>query len=578
MHGLQAVIVPTFALALVISGCGDSTPTAPSAPTSVQPVSAAALDAGSGMAPVGRGATNGLRVLAGGAPDLAAADGVTLKATPPVPVSPLADEVTQDLRVTLVTANAVAVYQEYLDVDVVPFTYRFELSRGEMTPFHNGVVEQGVDTTSYSVPSRLENDVRYTWRARAEYEYEGTRHAGPWSEYATFRTPVATIAPPVPTGLADGAMDVWPVVLRVTNGETSGRVGRVAMTFEVATDPAFHNIVTTVERVAGSGSTSVELSADGLEPETTYHWRVIARDDMGTASDYSAARSFTTSRVTIDPPIPTDPANGATGVRPPIVLQVTNGTTRGPVGLVTMTFELATDVEFSALVDTVDQPAGEHNVAGTGRTRQGGSDRLNRTSVQPSVELAAETTYFWRVIARDDRDRASEYSTISQFTTAESGGGGGGGGADEIDVAEVTWLHTDVGGWSATSTITDVRIRDVPAGGICIDHTKARVWPGTRTQGGSNLAGNPWVFGNVGGRWYAATYEWLRPGQICKLTVAGGHQRPSEELGPHIKKPPLHNWRPRSGEQVGFMVSTPARFGPEGPIRERSNIVVVTWP
>ena len=147
-----------------------------------------------------------------------------------------------------------------------------------------------------------------------------------------------------------------------------------------------------------------------------------------------------------------------------------------------------------------------------------------------------------------------------------------------IDVSDVTWLHTDVGRWPVTSTITNVRIRDVEAGGICIDHTRVNDWPGTQMQGGTSFAGNPWVFGNLNGRWYAATYEWLGPGQTCKLTVAGSHGRPSRELGPHIGKSPLDNWVPRSGELVGFMVSTPARSGPQGPIRERSGIVVVGWP
>ena len=567
MQKLEAVLALGLSLALVASGCGDSTPVSPTAPTEIQSVPDAAFDARPSAGLVGPGTTGGLSAADVSAPDASAADGVTLKATAPTAVSPAGGAETRDVRVTLVAANARA---RHVDV-IVPFTYRFELFAGGMTAVHAGTVEQGVDTTAYSVPVKLEHDVRYTWRVRAEYE----GHAGPWSEDAAFRTPVASIGPPIPTGPPDGSSDVWPIVLQVTNGETSGRIGRVVVTFEVSTDSAFGNLVKVVEEPAGPGATRVQLSAENLEEETTYYWRAIARDNLGTASDYSVTFSFATSRATIDPPIPTDPVNGATGVRKPIVLQVTNGLTRGPVGPVTMTFEIATDIDFGMVVDTIDQPAGQHDLAGTGKA-QNGAGRANRTSVQPSVELEEETTYFWRVIARDDRNRESAYSTTSQFTTAKAQLTGS--GADEIDVSDVTWLHTNVGGWSATSRITDVRIRDVPAGGICIFHTKAGVWPGTRTQGGPNLAGNPWVFGNVRGRWYAATYEWLRPGQTCKLTVSGSHGRPSRELGPHIKRPPLDNWVPRSGEMVGFMVSTPARSGPEGPIRERSNIVLVRWP
>lgn len=569
MHKLQATLASGVALALFAAGCGDSENLSPAAPSPIQPAPAAAMAPGLQQGFATGGSLGGLHA-AGPAVDSSngpRADGVTLKATAPEPDSPVGDDETKDVRVTLVVGNA---RPEFVDV-LVPFTYRFELyaDGGGMTPVDEGMVEQGAGTTSYDVPLRLENDVRYRWRARAEYE----GHPGPWSEEAAFRTPPASIGPPVPTGPGDGASDVWPVVLRVTNGETSGRVGPVVMTFEVSQDPAFGSLAVTVDQPAGPGDTSVRLSAGPLEPETLYYWRVIARDDMGTASDYSATFSFTTSRVTIDPPIPTDPANGARDVRKPIVLQVTNGAARGPAGVVTMTFEIATDSAFGSIIESIRQRAGEHNLAGTGKDPGAGPDRANRTSVQPSVDLDAEATYYWRVIARDDRGHASGYSHTFQFTTARAGGSG----ADEIDVSQVTWLHSNVSNWPAASTITDVRIRDVPAGGICIEHTKARSWPGISISG-TVLAGNPWVFARIGGRWHAGTYEWNRPGQTCKLTVSGKHGRPSRELGPHVKRPPMTSWVPRSGETVGFMVSTPARFCPDGPVRERSNIVLVTWP
>ena len=53
------------------------------------------------------------------------------------------------------------------------------------------------------------------------------------------------------------------------------------------------------------------------------------------------------------------------------------------------------------------------------------------------------------------------------------------------------------------------------------------------------------------GVWYAATWEWLRPGQTSKPT--------SVVNGAHIKKSPLQDFRPVSGETYGFMVSGLAR-------------------
>jgi hypothetical protein len=137
---------------------------------------------------------------------------------------------------------------------------------------------------------------------------------------------------------------------------------------------------------------------------------------------------------------------------------------------------------------------------------------------------------------------------------------------DDPDVpfklSDVTWLHTDVSRWAETSRITDV---DITSSQICIEHTKAGRWP---SRGG--LEGNPWVFAQIGGKWYAGTYEWLREGQICKGITASN-------IGEHIKKAPLETWRPRSGELVGFMVSTLARTGQEASA-ERSNVVMVRWP
>ncbi|HEY8550040.1 MAG TPA: Ig-like domain-containing protein [Vicinamibacterales bacterium] len=135
-------------------------------------------------------------------------------------------------------------------------------------------------------------------------------------------------------------------------------------------------------------------------------------------------------------------------------------------------------------------------------------------------------------------------------------------GNEPIDLSQVVWLHTNVSNWRVTSQITAVSIGDPP---ICISHTKAGRWPVR-----DGVEGNPWIFVNRNGTWYAATYEWLRPGQTCKNISASN-------IGGHIKKPPLENWRPRSGETVGLMVSALARSGQQ-TVAERSNIVLVRWP
>lgn len=135
---------------------------------------------------------------------------------------------------------------------------------------------------------------------------------------------------------------------------------------------------------------------------------------------------------------------------------------------------------------------------------------------------------------------------------------------DEIDPSEVTWLHTNISDWRKTSVMARV---DVRPDRVCLLHTMAGRW---LVRNGAE--GNPWVFVRIHGRWYGATYEWLRPGQVCKGVTAMG----DASIGSHTKKHPISAWEPRPGEQVGFCVSTLARDH-ERTSNERSNIVLARY-
>ena len=125
----------------------------------------------------------------------------------------------------------------------------------------------------------------------------------------------------------------------------------------------------------------------------------------------------------------------------------------------------------------------------------------------------------------------------------------------------IHWLDTDVSGWAQTAALH----ASVGGGSIHLPYDKAKAWPAVD---GANA--NPWVFVNLNGQWYAATYEWLRHGQTAKpMAVLSG--------GGHINIPPLSAWRPHSGERIGLMVSGLARSSLRN-VKERSNVVMVTWP
>ncbi|MBX2849970.1 MAG: hypothetical protein KTR16_16715 [Acidiferrobacterales bacterium] len=78
-----------------------------------------------------------------------------------------------------------------------------------------------------------------------------------------------------------------------------------------------------------------------------------------------------------------------------------------------------------------------------------------------------------------------------------------------------------------------------------------------------------WMFAQIGGVWYGATWEYLRVGQVTKSEAA---------ISPsHLQIPPMAIY-PRSGEIYGFMVSGITRPGLQyNNARERSNVSLYRW-
>ena len=143
-----------------------------------------------------------------------------------------------------------------------------------------------------------------------------------------------------------------------------------------------------------------------------------------------------------------------------------------------------------------------------------------------------------------------------------------------LNLDRVRWLHTDISTWPVDANLKDVTF-DSNAN-ICLNHDRAEAWPSqvVPAAGGVQLYGNPWVFvwNNRDSVWYGATWEWLRPRQICKAS--------SSVEGGHIKQEPYSatsGWSPKKGEILYFMVSGLARTNDRN-VQVRSNPVRVVWP
>ena len=156
--------------------------------------------------------------------------------------------------------------------------------------------------------------------------------------------------------------------------------------------------------------------------------------------------------------------------------------------------------------------------------------------------------------------------------------------ANDRDVSDFSWnklrfvragalSNPDISEWDETSKITSVNIKE--SGEICIDHTAKNRWK----DAGRGIAGNPWIIIKINGKYYAATYEWLRPGQTCKFGhvhrgISGRFNNGKYSLQAHSKVEPIKSWKPKLGEEiVGFMLSTLARTRGSGSNgQERSNV------
>lgn len=113
----------------------------------------------------------------------AAADGSTLKVTPPAIVSPI-DGVNADSRTpTLVWANSNGNY------GAVGLAYELEVSSATATVYSQ-IVGETPNTGSHKVSNELAQNTVYAWRIRAALG----EMRGPWSIWAEFKTPAPAVA------------------------------------------------------------------------------------------------------------------------------------------------------------------------------------------------------------------------------------------------------------------------------------------------------------------------------------------------------------------------------------------------
>lgn len=164
---------------------------------------------------------------------------------------------------------------------------------------------------------------------------------------------------------------------------TDSGIGAASYDLEYDTDPGFGSSTTI------SSITSPHTLGSALAQNTTYHWRLHAKNGSGGTIVTSATFSFTTGSLTL-----INPADAVTG----LPLNSTFSWAATGLGATNYIFEIASDAGFSSIV---------FSVAG----------HPNESYALPYGVLATGTTYHWRVTARNGTTPIATSSTRS-FTTA----------------------------------------------------------------------------------------------------------------------------------------------------------------
>jgi hypothetical protein len=235
---------------------------------------------------------------------------------------------------------------------------------------------QSVTATSYQL-NNLVNNTLYYWRVTGG---DATPRWGTpaTASFTTIATVIQKPASPVLTSPANGAVGIALNTALTWQAVTAA----VSYTLEYANNNNFINPIVV---------TGTTLSASvTLNSNTRYYWRVLATDGAGIDSDWSQAYFTTISQaVQLTSPTLTSPANNALSV--PISTTFTWSTVSNA---------LAYDIDISTNFNFTSKAS------------------YSTLLTSQSVVLAENTTYYWRVRAKQGSTLGS-WSNTSSFTTAQ---------------------------------------------------------------------------------------------------------------------------------------------------------------
>lgn len=250
--------------------------------------------------------------------------------------------------------------------------YQFDLST---SPSFATILltDSSLTGTSKSV-SGLALNTQHYWRVRA-------KNGAGWGTYSTTRSMTTWTTPAQVQSISplDSALDVpvpslfrW---LKISNA--------TSYQFELSASDTFGSLL-----VVDSSLTDTTKSLSGLLLNTTYYWRVLARNGAGSGI-YSNARSFTTW-TTPDQALALNPADGSTDVSVPTLFLWLEMPTADKYQI-----DISLSNSFGSFVFSDSTVTDTSSSVGT---------------------LDANTTYYWRIRAHNGAGWGT-YSTTQSFAT-----------------------------------------------------------------------------------------------------------------------------------------------------------------
>jgi hypothetical protein len=373
-------------------------------------------------------------------------------------------------------------------------------------------------------------------------------------------------------------VDRQPVTLLVENASTNG-VRPLTYSFDVATDANFNTKVFSRDGIApgDGGRTSLRLP-DPLATGRAYFWRVRALDGANEGPYANAAAFEIYTPIVIDPPVPVSPGVNVTvdSIRPRFTF--TNALRSGPAGAI------------NYLVEVADSDAFTNKIA-----QWTGAEQPSQTTLDLPTDLAYNKVYYWHVRPYDPTT-LGPFSATRAFATPPAPMAptpmptpgldpmpGPVAANDAVSMSLATILNSprDLARWPITTAITSIDIR---SSGVRAEFSKKSGpgrWPDFTPPGWNGpLQYTLGMMLNINGQWYASAPVEFWYG----LDYSGGP--PSQYALNWFYDParwaPMTGHQPAVGEQIGFFVCAGdcrnTTDGSRSPVKERSNVVIVTMP